>query len=338
MENNFIVNNDVPHAHIVLMRNVLRHPSSEFLFRGNVAARNGAIAILVEAFPELRVVHNTFVDMLSAQRSKNRYCFQIGQSSTGAKFLNNIIDNSARADGETFAVDATSQSGFQADGNLVHRSGNPAQRRGVQKDPKLVSPNDLDFRLQEKSPAVDAGSPLTSTTASGNGTSIPVQDAGFFSDGWDISTGDLVRVGDSQPARIMHIDYVKNIIEVDQALTWSADDPLQYDFGGKAPDIGAMERREEPGEWDIRIVSPAPGSSVEAPVAVRAEVSYTSLLWVVFFHVYGVPVAQLDRSRCLFTWDTSGYGPGPHEIEARAYLRNAGPAPTRSAKVAVSLK
>ena len=337
VENNLIIDNDVPHAHVLLLRNIYGDVSRELLFRGNIVVRNGSIAILAESFPDIRIVHNTFVDLLNQQVPKNRYCLQFSRGTTNARILNNIFHNSSRPNGITFYLAESSRPGFVADHNLVFKSGNPSQRHGVYKNPLFSDQAKDDYRLQERSPAIDAGAALTLTAAPGTGTSVPVHDAGYFSDGWGISAGDLIRVGASLPARISHIDYAKNVIEVDRPLTWSTNDPVQLDYSGKAPDIGALERQEEGREWDVRIVTPAAGSPAGATVPLRTEVSGDAVVRFVVLYVRGIPVAQLDRSPFLFTWDTSGLEPGPYEVEARAYVRNADPAPTKSAKITVIL-
>jgi len=337
MEDNLIVDNDVPHGHLVLMRNIGGHPSSEFLFRRNIAVRNGAIAILIERFPGLRVVQNTFVDMVCRQTPKARYCLQITSGSTGAKVLNNIFVRAAHPSGMTIYVDESSRPGFTAAGNLVESSGRPVQQRGLERDPAFVAPAEGRFDLQERSPAIDAGVPLTVTAAAGEGTRVPVVDAGFFSDGGGITLGDIVRIGAAPPVRILHADYAGNAIDIDRPLSWTAQTPVSYDYAGRAPDIGGLERVAGRGETDVRIASPLSGAAVGTPVSVRADVSDAAEVRYVVFFADGVPVGQVETPPYEFVWGAAGLKPGSHEIEARMYLRSAQPAPTRSAKITVNI-
>lgn len=335
MEDNLISDNDVPHAHLVLMRNVYQHPSSEFLFRRNVAVRNGAIAILIEAFPSMRIVHNTFIDMLNQQDPKGRYCFQITRGSTGTKIMNNILINSVHPQGMGFYVDETSRPGYQAEGNLIERAGQPAQKRGITRSTQFLAPAAGEFGLSERSPAVDSGSALTLTASAGQGTRVPVADAGYFTDGWGISEGDSIRIGGQPAARIVRVDYGANLIEIDKPLAWTANAPVSYDYGGKAPDIGALERREGTSEGEIRIAAPVSGLAIHSPVSVRAEVPDEADVRYVVFLVDGIPVRQIGQSPFEFTWAPDKVERGPHEIEARAYLRHAGPSPIRRAKISL---
>lgn len=337
VENNFVIDNDVPHAHVILLRNIYDHDSSELIFRGNLVVRNGAIAIMAEAFPNFRIVQNTFVDMVNQQTPKSRYCFQFTRGATGAKIFNNILVNSARSGGMTFYVDGSSQSGFQADNNLIFQSGNPAQRRGVAKDPKFANPERDDYRLQNGSPAVAAGGPLTATAGPGNGRSIPVLDAGYFIDGWNITDGDLIQVGSSVPLRIVKIDYGSDVIEVDREIAWKPGEGVRFAHRGNAPDIGAFEYRPEGYKFGIQVTSPASGSSISGPVRVNAEVANEACVRFVVFSVAGIPMAQVSREPYSFIWDPTGKKPGAYKVEARAYARFPDKALTQSSETSVRI-
>ncbi len=102
------------------------------------------------------------------------------------------------------------------------------------------------FNLQAKSPCIDAGGFLTTTTSSGSGTKIPVKDAHYFMDGWGMQAmgvyGDVIQLkGQTQTARIVSVDYTRNILTVDKALTWSSNLGIGLQYSGSAPDIGAVE-------------------------------------------------------------------------------------------------
>jgi hypothetical protein len=101
---------------------------------------------------------------------------------------------------------------------------------------------DLDFSLGPGSAAIDRGVPLARTLGSGSGTSIGVDDAGWFFDGFGVTAGDRIVVGQNPAVRITSIDHDANVLEVDQAIGWNEGDGVSLEHSGAAPDIGAFER------------------------------------------------------------------------------------------------
>jgi len=112
----------------------------------------------------------------------------------------------------------------------------------IQTPPRFVDAGKGNYRLRNDSPCIDAGRPLTYTTAKGSGTSIPVQDSRFFCDGFGITAGDAVVVGANRPAIILRVTD-NRCLEVDSSLTWDRSDPVSLPYRGSAPDIGALEYR-----------------------------------------------------------------------------------------------
>ena len=98
----------------------------------------------------------------------------------------------------------------------------------------------FDFNFSRGSDAIDAGGPLKRTSGSGSGKSVRVDDAGYFFDGYKIVAGDLIRIGSNSPVRIININYNKNILEVDGFIAWERNAPVNLQYTGTAPDIGAQ--------------------------------------------------------------------------------------------------
>ncbi len=107
--------------------------------------------------------------------------------------------------------------------------------------PQFVDEHNFDFRLKAQSPCIDAGTGLTKTTDSGSGYHIQVEDTGYFCDGWGITEGDLIQIGNQMPVKIVAIDYTTQTITVNQPLQWQKDESVSLPFAGIAPDIGAHE-------------------------------------------------------------------------------------------------
>lgn len=111
------------------------------------------------------------------------------------------------------------------------------------------------LNLQSGSPAIDAGGPLTTVADTGSGTSLIVDDAGYFQDGtWGPSYADIeadwIAVGPlGNVVQISSINYSTNTITLASSITRNDGDPVwlykksdgTQVLYGSAPDAGAYE-------------------------------------------------------------------------------------------------
>ena len=109
----------------------------------------------------------------------------------------------------------------------------------VQGDPLFAEKQEWPCRLQRKSPCIDAGAPLTRTTAAGEGTTLTVEDAAYFCDGWGILPADVIQVGKGRVLVKAIPD--KNTILLAAPQKWGKGDAVSLPYSGPAPDIGAHE-------------------------------------------------------------------------------------------------
>jgi parallel beta-helix repeat protein len=129
--------------------------------------------------------------------------------------------------------------------------------------PLFVDAANRDYTLQASSPMIDAGTFLTTTTSAGSGLVIPLEDAGFFHDGFEIEdeAGDSVQLeGATTVLSIVDIDYTNNTITVDAETSWTSGQGISLAYNGSAPDLGAFERATQtatdsdtdgiPDEWE----------------------------------------------------------------------------------------
>jgi len=117
-------------------------------------------------------------------------------------------------------------------------------KNNIENDPLFIDAASHDFHLQQNSPMINAGTFLTKTVGTGSGTSMKVEDASYFYDGFGIEgeTGDVIQLeGDTKTARVIDIDYVNNILTLDQLLSWIDGQGVSLAYNGSAPDIGAYE-------------------------------------------------------------------------------------------------
>jgi parallel beta-helix repeat protein len=114
----------------------------------------------------------------------------------------------------------------------------------LEADPRFVDAPNHDFHLRPDSPLRDAGAWLTKTVGAGSGTTLAVENAGMFYDGFGIpgESGDLIQLaGQNQNARVIQINYFNNTITVARELTWSSGQAISLAYEGTAPDVGAFE-------------------------------------------------------------------------------------------------
>lgn len=97
--------------------------------------------------------------------------------------------------------------------------------------------------LQENSPCIDSGTFLTRIASSnGTGKSFQVYDAGYFTDGFGITSSDTIQLENNQvELKIINIDYKTRTITVEKTISWSKDQGVSLNYHGSLPDIGAYE-------------------------------------------------------------------------------------------------
>jgi len=126
-----------------------------------------------------------------------------------------------------------------------------------------------DFTLKGASPMIDAGIFLAQAAGSGSGTTLAVDDARYFHDGFGIEgvAGDRIQLeGQTDTATVVGIDYDANTLTLDRSLSWSAGQGVSLAYQGAAPDIGAHE-------WVPKLV--LSGSPADRAIHLRWTVDIT---------------------------------------------------------------
>jgi hypothetical protein len=110
------------------------------------------------------------------------------------------------------------------------------------------NPSRQDFIPANTSPTIDAGAQLTVTTGNSNGTThfIAVEDVLFFSDGFGITGGDWIRVGDQPFVQILSINERVKTLRVNRPLSYQAGQPVSRAYEGENPDVGIFESGLDP--------------------------------------------------------------------------------------------
>ncbi|MBN2191822.1 MAG: hypothetical protein JW751_03315 [Polyangiaceae bacterium] len=113
-------------------------------------------------------------------------------------------------------------------------------------DPDPFDLSALDLRLRAGSACVDRGGFLTEAAEDGQAsTTLRVDDAGYFIDGYGIVGPDLIQLeGQTRAVSIAAVDYGTDTLTLAEPLSWSAGDGVSLPYRGARPDQGLHERRE----------------------------------------------------------------------------------------------
>jgi len=168
--------------------------------------------------------------------------FNVDFAKTPEFLQNNLFYNSASAD----VIRFQNNSNNTIAGAQTQYPGIFA--KNITDDPMVAPAATETYTLQDDSPAIDAGSSLTTATNAGlNATALTVQDAGYFSDGFgvpvdetSVAAGDTIMIGGA-PAQITAVDYATNTITLAAPCTWFKGVGVALAYKGTMPDIGAWE-------------------------------------------------------------------------------------------------
>lgn len=114
----------------------------------------------------------------------------------------------------------------------------------MQAEPKFADTLLKDFHPAPGSPLIDAGAFVAQAVGAGSGTTIAVNDAWYFRDGYGIPGlgGDTIQLQQSNArAVVVAVDYESNTLTLDAPLEWRDGEGVSLKYNGAAPDIGALE-------------------------------------------------------------------------------------------------
>jgi len=246
--------------------NVINHLGSYAMIDDNAGTTS------VPGFSYVKIYNNTYADV---QTGSNSVDIGHQNGSTYGAEINNIFYVPGSISGSApYYVDGSSTTGYTTDTNLAWCTGicsfNPHTCYGCSSsftsdpgnqvaDPLFVSYAGNNFTLSSGSPAISAGTYLTTAVGSGStSTSLTVADAWFFQDGWGFPAGtslgqvspDWIRIGTGTFVQIAAggINYSTNVITLASAVSWSSGAGVYLYknssgtvvLTGANPDIGAI--------------------------------------------------------------------------------------------------
>lgn len=268
---------------------------SNVIFRYNTISRIGSGAASNYYWPHIMSYNNTVVDALS-DGTANDGTADYAQESTNGAYLNQLYSFSF-ASGTNFNVYQCgsgcnfghslywctgSCSSVWGNAEGVPFANNPGNKNANPMFADYISAGNPrnDYHLQAGSPAIAAGTYLTTVGSgdSGSGTSLVVSDASYFQDGYGLSNansavnGDCIAVGTvSNHVCVTAVNYATNTLTLASSVSRSAgqgvylyskSDGVQVLTGG-APDMGAYPYSGSGGGGSS---APAPPSGLAAVV------------------------------------------------------------------------
>jgi len=159
----------------------------------------------------------------------------------------------------------------------------------IQANPEFLNGPGGNFQLAGSSPAIDAGTHLAHTTAAGASTNVPVDDPYFFTNGFGVVPGDLVKIGHNAATAVTAVNYQSNVLTVSSEVTFNRGDNVDLaNYNGSAPDMGAFEYSSSaPQIFNV---------SVLVPTATSAAISWTTGAGATGQIEYGASAAYTQTS------------------------------------------
>jgi len=270
---------------------------------------------------------------------------------TNAKVINNIFMDMSNLSGVSWCmyVDSSSMPGFVEHNNICYNDNysgawhgpstgtGPSNYDSTDKlnlNPLFTSASDL--HLQAGSQAIGAGGPLTNVASgdSGSGTSLVVNDASFFQDGYGIAgvQPDWIAVGSTNNiVQIASINYATNVITLASPISRTVGAPvyLYKDSDGtqvllaSVPTIGAYQYASGGGgdttPPTISLTAPTSGSTASSTIAVQASASDNVGVTKVEFYLDSALQSTSLSSPYTWSWNTASSTNGSHTLSTKAY-------------------
>lgn len=230
---NCITNNNFDDGLCFSVTNGSEFDGYDVTFAKNVSANNAGSGLICYQQPDdVKIIHNTVVG--------NTWGLNIrDENPQNFKIKNNIF---AFQQNHNFATNDISPNVFELTHTNWYNQVPPSPYDGSSyqnQNPLFAQQAGSNFELTTGSPCIDFGTALTQATSSGTGTTISVDYSRYFCDGYGVIGGDTITVGDKTVV-ITSIPDDQTII-IDQSISWSSSDPINFRYSGAGPDIGWNE-------------------------------------------------------------------------------------------------
>ena len=249
MEANWHIDNSIPDAHMILIEAPVSGVNAHFAVIKNVSLRSGdQLWYQMRDGDYLHAAHNSVGQVGYGPRggpgsSGFFYVWSENSPSNFNSSYNNIFYNVTT--GKVYEIQTGSD---LAHGN-DHVDAGSDITNGVNGDLKSnpvnvswMNYNSGELTLKSTAPDIDAGTALTTVaSATGTGTGFTVANPDWFYDGFTLTQGQHIYVGNDNNLTITEVNYATGLITVSDPFSWDSGDAVGYSYRGNGPDLGAYE-------------------------------------------------------------------------------------------------
>lgn len=287
---------------------------TNFVMRQNVCIRTGSYFMCdFQGTNFVRTYNNTVAYGLAQLTS--RFELTIGFDTTYPS-TNIVVQNNSffetHCDVTQPIMSNAGTTNFVADYNAVYAGGMLQYgSHNLTINPLFNDTANDDYTLQPSSQLVGAASPISTANGAGNSsTTLVVNDATGFCDGFGIADGDLIIVGSNSPVQISAVNFGTNTITLASPISWNNGDSV---FVKGSQDIGALPLSFA---TSFTVNNTTPIMLAAGPASLTATITNPDAVRKVEFLVDGIPVGAAYSAPYSVSWTADG---NAHSVEARAY-------------------
>ncbi|MFH1051706.1 MAG: Ig-like domain-containing protein [bacterium] len=334
-ESNFMGDNIETNSHILQMR-TNNSDDHHIIFRGNVGYNHGSYAMQCGGVDNVYYYNNTIheINTVNPGNSGIGYNSEGEDNALNNQNFNNIFSEFGNGTKPPIIIGASCT--LASSNNVCYLAGTHSSCASPD-NPMFKNTDSRDYYIQSGSSAIGIGKEITKIISpDGTGNTFEVENADLLTDGYGIAEGDIIKIGNNEPVRILNID--AKTITVNQNISWNSGDEIYWRNQDSMPDAGAFEYRPEGYDFDIEINSPTDGDYISGQVLITTTSVNPDCIRYIIFYIDGIPMAQDFDYPFEYSWIATDYPEASnHIIEARAYALFASKTLTKSDTIHVSI-
>jgi hypothetical protein len=242
IESNYVRDIDDADGHFIQLKRTTTTTEADtgwrdLTIRGNLGKSVGSYFHELSGIDSARVYNNTLVDFVNTST--------IGYNAISSAFyFNNLFYETDSTPINPYATRTTYGTSSITASNNACVIGSTHASCAVTTDPLLTNYAGGVFTIQSGSPAKNAGKYITLADGASVGeddVTLVVDDAEYFTDGFGLTGGDIIKIGANNPVTISAINYDTKTITISTAQTWADNAEIYWRNQDTQPDIGAWE-------------------------------------------------------------------------------------------------